>query len=131
MVSWLSMSKKSGVLRWPSRCSLPVVTLAALMLTETAEFGGVRRVDVGGALELVELAAHGGDHRVAGRESDAGVAGVDHVVAGDVLDGLVASSKAWRSSTAVAVRAAGAAGAATGRSGLLAGEQGHGYLVLH
>src|SRR5690606_14453145 len=53
--------------------------------------GRVRRgggVDVGGAREVAELTADGGDHRVAGREAEARVRRVDGVVAGDVVDRL-------------------------------------------
>src|SRR6478672_10520363 len=47
----------------------------------------VRGVDVRGAGEVGELAADGGDHRVAGAEAEARVGLVDGVVTGDVLDG--------------------------------------------
>ena len=49
--------------------------------------GRVRGVDGGGAVEVRERAADGGDHRVAGREAEAAVGHVEGVVAGDVLDG--------------------------------------------
>jgi len=44
--------------------------------------GRVVAVQVAGALELVERAAHLRHHRVAGDETDAGVAGVERVLAG-------------------------------------------------
>ncbi|GAA3082170.1 hypothetical protein GCM10020254_28190 [Streptomyces goshikiensis] len=45
--------------------------------------GGVRAVQVEGALVVGEAAAHVGDHRVADGEADAAVGGVDDVVTGE------------------------------------------------
>ena len=37
---WSATLKKSVLRRWPSRCSLPVLTLSASMSTQRLEFSG-------------------------------------------------------------------------------------------
>ena len=82
-----SMPRKSLLRRWPSRCALRVSMLAAWIVSCDADFAKSVGVDDGAALELVELAADLGHHRVPGHEADAGVRGVEDVGAGQVGEG--------------------------------------------
>ena len=70
-----STSKKSAERRWPSRSALPVATLPVLMVSSTRELLGLGGVDVGGAGEVLELAAHLGHHGVPGGEAEPAVEG--------------------------------------------------------
>ncbi len=82
-----SMSRKSLLRRWPSRCSLRVLMLSVLIVTWILDWLEVVAVDLGAGVELVELAADLGDHGVTGDEADGGVGRVDGVGAGRELGG--------------------------------------------